>query len=127
MADASTAKKKSREYGSKLKTLGEGILEYKGIEVGIFEEEPIDKTPARIAQDARTGKEFIYMVDTVPKKLYIPILEHELYEIKHGYEKHDEADKHAEKIAKKMGVSEDFKKFKAKWMERRKKLEEEGL
>lgn len=126
MADAQSAKRKSKEYG-KIETIKEGILEYKGIEIGIFGEEPTDKTPARIAQDARTGKDFIYMVDTVPKKLYIPILEHELYEIKHGYDKHDEADKYAEKIAKKLGLSEEFKKFKSQWMERKKKLEEKGL
>lgn len=126
MADAQSAKQKSKEYG-KVEHLKENILKYKGIEIGIFEEESTDKTPARVAQDARTGKDFIYMVDTVPEKLYIPVLEHEIYEIKHGYNKHDEADKHAEKIAKKLGLSEDFKKFKTKWMERRKKLESEGL
>lgn len=67
------------------------------------------------------------MVDTVPEKLYIPVLEHELYELKHGYQKHKEACNQAEKAAKDLGVSKEFKKFKKYWARRRKRLEQEGL
>ena len=126
MEDARNVKRKSKEYG-KIKFLTDRILEYKGVEVGIFEEEPKDTTPARIEMDARNGKDFIYMLDTVPKKLYKPVLEHEVYEIQHGKDKHKEADKHAEKVAKDLGILEEFKKFREYWMKRRKRLEQEGL
>ncbi len=126
MTNAQNARQKSKEYG-KIEILREDILKYKGIEIGIFKEEPKDKTPARIAEDARTGKEFIYMVDTVPKNLYIPVLEHELYEIKHGHGEHKKADKRAEKTAKDLGVLEEFKDFKTYWENRKKKLEQEGI
>ncbi len=126
MTDAQSAKRKSKEYG-KVKTLREGVLEYKGVEIGIFEEEPTDKTPARIKEDARTGKDFIYMVDTVPKNLYIPIFEHELYELKHGKEGHKKAEKIAEKTANDLGLLEEFKEFRTYWEKRKKKLEQEGI
>lgn len=126
MVTARSAKRKSKGYG-KVEPLREGVLKYKGVEVGIFGEELTDKTPARIEEDARTGEKFIYMVDTVPKRLYVPILEHELYELKHGNQTHKEADKLAEKTAKDLGVLEEFKEFRIYWDKRKKKLEGEGL
>jgi len=100
---------------------------YKGYEVTVVEDEG-EPTPAWSDIDARTGKWIIKILDSVPNYFYLPLLEHEIYELgqKDMAEAHKKAVEVGREKAKEMGILDEFLTFEARWQKRKEKKEAEN-
>ena len=100
---------------------------YKGSEVTIVKDEG-GPTPAWSAMDARSGKWIILVLDSVPDYFYLPLLEHEIYEL----EQKDRAKAHRKAVgvgrekAKELGILDKFLEFEAHWQKRKERKEAEN-
>ena len=99
---------------------------YKGYEITIVEDEG-EPTPAWSNIDARTGKWIILILDSVPNYFYLPLLEHEIYELgqKDIAEAHKKAVEVGRNKAKELDILDEFLKFETLWRERKKIKEAE--
>ena len=99
---------------------------YKGYEVTIVKDEN-DPTPAWFDIDARTGKWIILILDSVPNYFYIPLLEHEVYELeqKDIAEAHKKAVEIGREKAKELSILDEFLAFEAHWQKRKERKETE--
>ena len=97
---------------------------YKGYEVTIVKDEG-ELTPAWTDIDARTGKWIILILDSVPNYFYLPLFEHEIYELeqKDMAEAHKKAVEVSRKKAKELDILDKFLTFETHWQKRKERKE----
>lgn len=114
-------KEKAPEAKDDITEMGPPFI-YKGYEATVVKREENDRSPAWSNIDAKTGKRIILVVEGVPEKLLEPLLEHEIYEIEHGFN-HQRAKEVGRKKAEELGISEEFIKFEEYWEDTKERLE----